>query len=165
MLRIAGRFGPESLAELSGIRIQLSSDAFVPYVNAIQRTFGNQVDYATIVKEYAQEPADRGRYSPPKVFRTTKNDVIGYPETHLISTSYVERSNLSIRMHCRRLTRLTNAFSKKLDNFKAAMDVYFCFYNFVRFHRTLRMTPRCKRAWRAVLSQFTIWLKWPHDRH
>ena len=59
----------------------------------------------------------------------------------LVSTSYVERSNLNIRMHCRRLTRLTNAFSKKLENFKAAMDLYFCFYNFVRFHRTIRCTP------------------------
>jgi hypothetical protein len=111
------------------------------YFNAINDTFGHEVDYATIVKEYSQDPADRGRYSPPKVFRITKDDKIGYPDQDLISTSYVERSNLTIRMHCRRLTRLTNEFTKKLENFQAAMDLYFCFYNFVRFHRTLRMTP------------------------
>jgi hypothetical protein len=70
-----------------------------------------------------------------------KEDLIGTPNMDLVSTSLIERSNLSIRMHCRRLTRLTNAFSKKLENFKAAMDLYFCFYNFVRFHRTIRATP------------------------
>jgi IS1 family transposase len=122
-------------------RIQLSSDAFIPYFGAINNTFGHDIDYATIVKEHSQDPADLGRYRPPKVFRTTKDDKIGYPEQDLISISYVERSNLTIRMHCRRLTRLTNAFSKKLEDFQAAMDLYFCFYNFVRSHRTLRMTP------------------------
>jgi IS1 family transposase len=135
----------DDLASRLNNRIQLSSDAFLPYMGAISRTFGHDVDYATIVKEYSQDPADRGRYCPPKVFRTTKDDKIGYPEqdliSTLISTSYVERSNLTIRMHCRRVTRLTNGFSKKLENFQAAMDLYFCFYNFVRFHRTLRMTP------------------------
>ncbi|MBI3001949.1 MAG: IS1 family transposase [Deltaproteobacteria bacterium] len=131
----------DDLASRLHNRIQLSSDAFAPYVNAIERKFGHQVDYATIVKEYRQDPADRGRYSPPRVSSVEKNDVIGFPNMDLVSTSYVECSNLTIRMHCRRLTRLTNAFSKKLENFKRAMDLYFCYYNFVRFHRTIRMTP------------------------
>ena len=144
----------DDLASRLNNRIQLSSDAFIPYTNAIQRTFGHDVDYGTIVKEYSQDAADRGRYSPPKVFRTTKNDVIGYPNMDFASTSYVERSNLNMRMHCRRLTRLTNGFSKKLENFQAAMDLYFCFYNFVRFHRTLRMTPAMQAG--VVSSPFTI---------
>ena len=144
----------DDLASRLRNRIQLSSDAFIPYTNAILQQFGHDIDYATIVKEYSQDEADRGRYSPPKVFRTTKNDVIGFPEQRLISTSYVERSNLSIRMHCRRLTRLTNAFSKKLENFQAAMDLYFCFYNFVRFHRTLRVTPAMEAG--VISSPLTV---------
>jgi IS1 family transposase len=122
-------------------RIQISSDGFAPYYHTIATAFGRNVDYATIVKEYAETPAGRGRYSPPRVISCEKEDLIGTPNMDLVSTSLVERSNLSIRMHCRRLTRLTNAFSKKLENFKAAMDLYFCFYNFVRFHRTIRATP------------------------
>lgn len=122
-------------------RIQLSSDGFSPYLHAVDHAFGRNVDYGTIVKEYAETPAGRGRYSPPTVVSSEKDEIIGYPNRDLISTSLVERSNLSIRMHCRRLTRLTNGFSKKLENLKAAMDLYFCFYNFVRFHRTIRCTP------------------------
>ena len=151
----AGSLGRDSTATSRlRNRIQLSSDGFIPYFNAIDQRFGHQVDYATIVKEYSQEPEDRGRYSPPKVFRTTKDDKIGYPDQDLISTSYVERSNLTIRMHCRRLTRLTNGFSKKLENFQAAMDLYFCFYNFVRFHRTLRMTPAMQSG--VISSPLTV---------
>lgn len=131
----------DDLASRLKIRIQLSSDGFVPDLNAIQQTFGRQIDYGMIVKEYAQDSSESGRYSPPNVVRADKNDIIGYPDMALVSTSYVERSNLTIRMHCRRLARLTNAFSKKLENFQAAMDLYFCFYNFVRFHKTIRMTP------------------------
>jgi IS1 family transposase len=129
------------LASRMRSRIQISSDGFAPYYHTIATAFGRQVDYATIVKEYAETPAGRGRYSPPKVISCEKDDLIGTPDMDLVSTSYVERSNLSIRMHCRRLTRLTNAFSKKLENLKAAMDLYFCFYNFVRFHSTIRCTP------------------------
>jgi len=144
----------DDLASRLRNRIQLSSDAFVPYVNAIERGFDHQVDYATIVKEYRQEPTDRGRYSPPKVTSVDKNDVIGFPNMDLVSTSYVECSNLNIRMHCRRLTRLTNAFSKKLDNFKRAMDLYFCYYNFVLFHGAIRVTPAMEAV--VVKSPMTV---------
>jgi len=144
----------DDLASRLHNRIQLSSDAFQPYVNAIQRTFGHQVDYATIVKEYAQDLSERGRYSPPKVRNILKDDKFGFPNMNLVSTSYVECSNLNIRMHCRRLTRLTNAFSKRLDNFKRAMDLYFCYYNFVLFHRTIRMTPAMQAG--VVSSPMTV---------
>lgn len=144
----------DDLASRLHNRIQLSSDGFGPYVNAIKGTFGHQVDYAQIVKEYSQDPADQGRYSPPRVRKVLKDDIIGYPNMDLVSTSFVECSNLTIRMHCRRLTRLTNAFSKKLDNFKRAMDLYFCYYNFVRFHRTIRMTPAMQAG--VVSSPMTV---------
>lgn len=123
-------------------RIQISSDGFSPYYHAIATAFerGN-VDYATVVKEYAETAAGRGRYSPPKVISCEKDDLIGTPDMDLVSTSIVERSNLSIRTHCRRLTRLSLGFSKKLENFKASMDLYFAFYNFVRYHRSIRVTP------------------------
>jgi IS1 family transposase len=144
----------DDLASRLHNRIQLSSDGFPAYLNAIQRKFGHQVDYAQIVKEYSQDPADQGRYSPPRVRKVLKDDIIGFPDMDLCSTSFVECSNLTIRMHCRRLTRLTNAFSKRLNNFKQAMDLYFCFYNFVRFHRTLRMTPAMQAG--VIRSPLTI---------
>jgi hypothetical protein len=112
-----------------------------PYVNAIEAAFGDDVDYAQIVKSYEETPSGRGRYSPPRVVSVDKEEKIGEPVWDHISTSLVERQNLSIRMECRRLTRLTNAFSKKLENLKAAMDLHFTHYNFCRFHRTIRCTP------------------------
>ncbi|MBI1814275.1 MAG: hypothetical protein HYR72_04815 [Deltaproteobacteria bacterium] len=135
-------------------RVQISSDGFAPYLHAIGEAFGRDVDYATIIKEFAETPAGRGRYSPARVVSSEKNDLIGYPNMDLVSTSYVERSNLSIRMHCRRLTRLTNGFSKKLENLQASMDLYFCFYNFVRFHRSLRCTPAMEAG--VVTSPMTV---------
>jgi len=144
----------DDLASRLNKRIQLSSDGFPPYVNAIKGTFGHQVDYATIVKEYSQDPADQGRYSPPRVRKVLKDDIIGFPDMDLCSTSFVECSNLTIRMHCRRLTRLTNAFSKRLENFKRAMDLYFCYYNFVRFHKTIRATPAMEAG--VVSSPMTV---------
>lgn len=122
-------------------RVQLSSDGWEPYVQAIDAAFRGQVDYAQVVKSYSEEPAGRGRYSPPKVVSTDKTVIIGSPNLASVTTSYVERQNLSIRMECRRLTRLTNAFSKKLENLKAAMDLHFTHYNFVRNHRSIRCTP------------------------
>jgi IS1 family transposase len=122
-------------------RVQLSTDGFEPYLHAIDEVFGSDVDYATIVKSYEETPSGRGRYSPPRVVSIEKEEIIGEPDYDLISTSLVERSNLTIRMQVRRLTRLTNAFSKKVENPKAAMDLHFTHYNFVRFHRTIRCTP------------------------
>ena len=122
-------------------RVQISSDGFGPYVNAISEAFGSNVDYAQIVKTYEEQPAGRGRYSPPRVVSIEKEEIIGEPDYDRVSTSLVERQNLTIRMQVRRLTRLTNAFSKKLENLKAAMDLHFVHYNFVRNHRTIRCTP------------------------
>lgn len=122
-------------------RVQLSSDGLGHYIEAVETAFGNEVDYAQIVKSYEADPSATGRYSPPKVVKTSQKPIVGSPNPRLVSTSYVERSNLSIRMSTRRLTRLTNAFSKKLDNMKAAVALYFAFYNYVRIHQTLKCTP------------------------
>jgi IS1 family transposase len=132
----------DDLASRLSTPVQISSDGFPAYYQAIATSFGRgEVNYATVVKEYEETSAGRGRYSPPRVVSIEKDDLIGHPNMDLVSTSLVERSNLSIRTHCRRLTRLSLGFSKKLENFKASMDLYFCFYNFVRFHRTIRATP------------------------
>lgn len=108
---------------------------------AIHSAFGGNVDYAQIVKSYEAEHAGPGRYSPPKVTETQKTPIFGAPVEELVSTSYVERQNLTMRMQIRRMTRLTNAFSKKLRNHKAATALHFAHYNFVRRHQTLRTSP------------------------
>ena len=122
-------------------RIQMTTDGFIPYTEAIEKAFGSDIDYAQQVKMYASVNPGPGRYSPPRVSEVVSTVVQGDPDEKHISTSYSERLNLSIRMQLRRFTRLTNAFSKKLDNLKAALALFFAFYNFMRIHRTLRMTP------------------------
>lgn len=135
-------------------RIQLSSDALKAYVEAVEISFGADVDFAQIVKTYEGEPVGPGRYSPPKVASVSKLIIVGQPNMRLASTSYVERGNLTMRMSMRRLTRLTNAFSKKLENLEAAVKLHFAYYNLVRFHKTLRMPPAMvagvtDRPWRV----------------
>jgi IS1 family transposase len=122
-------------------RIQISSDKLKAYVEAIDLAFGGNVDYGQIVKSYETEPIGPGRYSPPKVISTIKEYIIGNPNPDKICTSYIERQNLTIRMQVRRFTRLTNAFSKKLENLKAAVALHFAHYNFCRIHGSLRITP------------------------
>jgi IS1 family transposase len=122
-------------------RIQLTTDGFYAYLEAIEHTFGADVDYAQLVKIYAAIDAGPGRYSPPRVSETVSTVIQGSPDPDHISTSYVERQNLTMRMAMRRFTRLTNAFSKKLANLKAALALHFAHYNFMRVHRTLRVTP------------------------
>jgi len=122
-------------------RVQISSDALRAYVDATEQAFGADVDYGQIVKSYEAEPIGPGRYSPPKVVSATKETISGVPDLRHISTSYVERQNLTMRMSPRRFTRLTNAFSKKIENLKAAVALHFAHYNFVRVHRALRVTP------------------------
>jgi IS1 family transposase len=120
---------------------QISSDGFEPYVKAVENAFGSRVRYGQIVKHYRAEPGPNAarRYSPGYIVAVSTRDVFGQPER--ISTSYVERSNLSLRMASRRFTRLTNGFSKKLENHKAAVGLYVAHYNLCRVHETLRVTP------------------------
>jgi IS1 family transposase len=123
-------------------RPQITSDAFTPYYGIIMQVFGNNVDYAQIHKVFASElNAGRGRYSPPVLMKCERDPIIGDPDDDHISTSYVERQNLTMRMQMRRFTRLTNGFSKKRVNHAAAVCLHFAHYNFARVHRTLRCTP------------------------
>jgi IS1 family transposase len=123
-------------------RPQITTDAFAAYYPAIKAAFGGRVDYATLTKVFASElNTGRGRYSPPVIVGAETEWLIGQPDEEAISTSYVERQNLSVRMECRRFTRLTNAFSKKLANLKASVALHYAHYNFVRMHRTIRCTP------------------------
>jgi len=135
----------DDLANRMKNRIQLSADAFAGYADAIDTVFTfDGVDFAQVVKTYSapekQTPASI-RYSPGDIVKVSKNVVFGNPDQDHISTSIVERMNLNLRMHCRRLTRLTNAFSRKLENFKAAIALTIAYYTFVKRHTTLRMTP------------------------
>ncbi len=122
-------------------RVQLTTDGLAAYLGAVEEAFGADVDYAQLVKLYEAENPGAGRYSPPRVTETISTPVSGDPDPTFISTSYVERQNLTMRMQIRRFTRLTNAFSKKLANLKAALALHFAWYNFVRIHKTLRVTP------------------------
>ena len=132
----------EDLAPRLANRVQLSSDGLDAYPEAVERGFGSEIDYGQIVKTYAcPEVVDQRRYSPPEVVSINKTVVAGNPIPRDICTSHIEKQNHTLRMHCRRLTRLTNAFSKKLENFKAAVALNFAYYNFVKTHGTIRCTP------------------------
>lgn len=122
-------------------RIQLTSDGHKSYLDAVDMGFGGKVDYSQLVKLYGQAPDAEKRYSPPKCVGAEKHPIIGNPDPKHISTSYSERQNLTMRMHMRRFTRLTNAFSKKVENLAAAISLYYMWYNFARIHMTLRVTP------------------------
>jgi IS1 family transposase len=125
-------------------RVQLSSDALGAYEDAVERAFGPEVDYGQIVKTYAVTNLNKdaaSRYSPAEVVKTERKRICGSPIKELVTTSHVEKQNHTLRMHCRRLTRLTNAFSKKFENFEAAVALNFCYYNFCKTHKALRMTP------------------------
>lgn len=125
-------------------RPQISTDGLRNYVDAVELAFGSDVDYAMIIKNYG---ADTGhhhqerRYSAADITFSEKKHVCGRPNMDLVSTSYVERLNATTRLHMRRLTRLTHAFSKKLENFEAAVGLHFAYYNFVKTHGSLRCTP------------------------
>jgi len=124
-------------------RVQLSSDALRAYVGAVELAFGADVDYAQIIKTYVNDDSNipERRYSPAEIVITEKKAITGRPDMQLASTSYVERLNGTTRLHMRRLTRLTCAFSKKLENFEAAVALHFAYYNFVKRHNTIRCTP------------------------
>lgn len=122
-------------------RIQLTSDGWKSYVDAIQVAFGGDIDFARLIKLYSSKDTAIGNYLPSKIKGVLSTIVNGNPNPKYISTSYVERQNLTIRMQMRRFTRLTNAFSKKLENLKAALALHFAYYNFMRVHKTLKTTP------------------------
>jgi len=125
-------------------RPQISSDGLRAYVEAVETAFGMDVDFGMIIKNYGVDKGEHHqerRYSAPEVTSMQKMVVAGYPDPDLISTSHVERLNGTTRLHMRRLTRLTYAFSKKLENFEAAVALHFGYYNFVRSHKSIRMTP------------------------
>jgi transposase-like protein/IS1 family transposase len=131
----------EKLNEATSGQFQLTTDGFRPYENAVSYSLGTRVDYAMLIKVYASNREAEQKYSPPEVVETVTKVIIGSPEGHRICTSIVERSNLSIRTSVRRMTRLTNAFSKKWENLKAMLAIYFAFYNFCRIHSSIRCTP------------------------
>jgi len=122
-------------------RVQLTTDGHKAYLEAVEGAFGADVDYAQLVKLYGPTITAPGRYSPAECIGAKKVRREGNPDIAHVSTSHVERMNLSIRMQNRRFTRLTNGFSKKLDNHIHALALYFAFYNFCRIHKTLRVTP------------------------
>lgn len=126
-------------ARVSTLAPQISTDALPWYAHAIDRYFGIDVEYGTIQKIFAAEPS--GKYSPPICIGCKKRVITGDPDPDKISTSHMERQNLTLRMQVRRFTRLTNAFSRKLENHAAAVAIHYAHYNFVRIHQTLRVTP------------------------
>jgi IS1 family transposase len=123
-------------------RVQLTSDGHRAYLEAVEGAFGGDVDYAQLVKIYGASPESaKGRYSPAECTGAIKTPIEGNPDPKHISTSFAERQNLNMRMHMRRFTRLTNAFSKKVENHAWSVALFTTYYNFVRIHRTLRTSP------------------------
>jgi IS1 family transposase len=131
----------EDLRDRLAQRIQLSSDGNHMYLNAVEKSFAGDVDYAQIIKLYGNTPEGQTRYSPGECIGVQKSRVTGSPDLEHVSTSYVERQNLTMRMSMRRFTRLTNAFSKKAENLAHAVALHFMYYNFGRIHQSLRITP------------------------
>ena len=145
---VGGRDGAYALAFMDDLRerlanrVQLTSDGHRAYLEAVEGAFGGDIDYAQLVKIYGNAPESmKGRYSPAECIGAQKHRVEGSPDPAHISTSYAERQNLSMRMHMRRFTRLTNAFSKKFENHVHMVALYTVFYNWTRVHKSLRVTP------------------------
>jgi IS1 family transposase len=132
----------QDVADRVADRIQLTSDGHKAYLDAVEGAFGADVDYAMLIKLYgASSEAAKGRYSPAECIGAQKHRIEGNPDMAHVSTSYSERSNLTMRMHNRRFTRLTNAFSKKFENHAHMVAIYAVWYNWLRIHKTLRVTP------------------------
>jgi IS1 family transposase len=147
----------DDLASRITQRFQLSTDQLAAYPDAVERVWGSNIDYAQIVKTYGLVNLNKdaaSRYSPAEVVKVERKRIMGNPDKDLISTSHVEKQNHTLRMHCRRLTRLTNAFSKKLENFKAAIALNFAYYNFCKIHGAVRMTPAMAAG--VESSQWTV---------
>jgi IS1 family transposase len=131
----------QDLAKRLANRVQLTTDGHRAYLSAIEENFGSEIDYAMLVKLYGNDRENESRYSPAECIGCREVVVTGSPDPKHISTSYIERQNLTMRMSMRRFTRLTNAFSKKLDNHIASLAIHYMHYNFCRVHQTLRVTP------------------------
>ena len=133
-------------------RVQLTTDGHKMYLNAVVDAFADDIDYAQLVKASGNDPEGQKRYSPAQCLGTKKEALIGSPDPTHISTSYIERQKLTMRMNMRRFTGLTNAFSKKIENHMHSVALFYIYCNFVRIHQTLRVTPAmeagiCQRAW------------------
>jgi IS1 family transposase len=122
-------------------KVQLTTDGLRVYLDAVDDAFGGDVDYSQLIKIYGEDHSGPGRYSPPEVVRVEQEEICGSPDPSHVSTSFVERQNLSMRMGMRRFTRLTNAHSKKIENHAHAIALYFMHYNYCKIHSTLRVTP------------------------
>jgi IS1 family transposase len=136
--------GYEFMHDLAGRlanRVQLTTDGHRVYLTAVESAFGSEIDYAMLVKLYEGDSSSETRYSPAECISCQRVAIAGRPDAKYISTSYVERQNLTMRMNMRRFTRLTNAFSKKVANHAAGVALHYMYYNFCRIHQTLRVTP------------------------
>lgn len=157
-LRDAG-YGYEFMLDLKSRlahRVQITTDGHKVYLNAVEDTFGSEVDYAMLVKLYGAVPESETRYSPAKCIGTDLRIIQGHPDPKLISTSFAERQNLTMRMSMRRFTRLTNAFSKKIENLEHAVALHFMYYNFARPHKTLATPYPTTPAMAAGISDH-VW--------
>lgn len=154
----------DDLASRLSSRAQITTDGLKSYLDAIDTGFGGEADYAMLIKLYGPAPGSDHRYSPAECTGAIKTSVQGNPDMAHVSTSYAERNNLNVRMHSRRMTRLTNPFSKKLENHAHAMALHFLYYNCVRIHKTLKVTPAmaagvAKRLWEIedVVTVLEAW--------
>jgi IS1 family transposase len=158
----------DDLAKRLANRVQITSDGHKAYLEAIEGAFGADVDYGMLIKIYGPAPEGQRRYSPPECLGAHKERIEGNPDPKHISTSYVERQNLTMRMQMRRFTRLTNAFSKKVENHALSVALHYMHYNFCRIHKSLRITPAMAasvtdRLW-SVVDIVSILEQWEVDQ-